>query len=130
MIVGRLASADGGVRRKNDRTIRIVDFETKETIILYLIDLLNQTIKGDEWFSLNRLFVNLPYDIIGTPIESIYEKCKERFTDSENQVLINLKKYIGICFREAITRSEEPFEARMPNSIKEYRKLINYEREE
>ena len=57
MIVGKLASADGGIRRKSNRTIRIVDFETKEMIISYLLDLLNRTIKDDEWFSLNMLFV-------------------------------------------------------------------------
>ena len=76
------------------------------------------------------MYPNLPHDIIGTPLQIVYDNCLVKFKDNPDSLKINLSKYVGMLVREAVYYSKEEYYEQMMGSVRKYslssKNLVNY----
>ena len=120
MIIGSTQSADGGFRRIPIRHTQIVDEETRNSLVNYLKEKVYQKCVESEWVGCRDVFPNLPDDIMGTPLQIIYDICCEKFKDEPDIIIRNLAKYLGMLTREAVYYSDVQYYELMLGSIRTY----------
>ncbi len=120
MIIGRTQSADGGFRRIPIRHTQIVDPETRQCLITYLMEVVYQKCKDAEWVGSSDLFSNIPEDLMDTPLKILCDICNERFKDSPKTIRINISKYLGMLVREAVYYSDVQYFEQMIGSVRKY----------
>ena len=130
MIIGRTQSADGGFRRITIRHTHIVDDESRKQILSYIQDKIYDFCVEGEWIGSSDMYPNLPHDIIGTPLQIVYDNCRVKFKDNPDSLKINLSKYVGMLVREAVYYSKEEYYEQMMGSVRKYslssKNLVNY----
>lgn len=120
MIIGRTHSTDGGFRRIPVRHTQIVDEETRFLILTYLYDKVKEVCSESDWVGLRDIYPIIQDDIIGTPLEIVYNKCKHKFGNDNNAVNINLAKYVGMLIREAVYTSSDKYYEIIDGTVRKY----------
>lgn len=120
MIIGRTQSADGGFRRIPIRHTQIVDDKTRLSLVDYLKEIVYKKCLETGWVGCRDVFPNLPEDIMGTPLQIIYDICCEKFKDQPDIINANLAKYLGMLIREAVYYSDVEYFELMTGSIRTY----------
>lgn len=120
MIIGRTSSADGGFRRIPIRHTQIVDEETRLSLLEYLKQVIHDKCQVSGWVGTSDLYPHIPEDIIDTPLVIIYDKCKEKFENTPQNLRGNILKYLGMLVREAVYTSDVKYYEELMGSVRKY----------